>query len=171
MRFLHCLATLLLGFATLNVQAQTAQFEDMGPQTTLHWFQGEDFSITYDTSAWASATLNSATLWLYASDDFDPLWSEVAFVHGDGFAFLNEVDTGTAFLVGSVERLVNWGGAGTLDGRVSSVWGDFRYSGMALRFDFTPFSPVPEASTVLMLGAGLLAVGLVARRRRDVRQG
>jgi hypothetical protein len=168
MRIPHCLATLLLGLIALDVQAQTAQFEDVQPEITLHWLQGDDFSVAYDTSAWASATLNSATLWLYASDDVDPHWREVAFIHGDGFAFLKEVDTGTAFLAGSVEHLINWGGAGTLDGRVSSAWGDFKYSGMALRFDF---SPVPEASSALMLGAGLLAVGLVAQRRRSMRQG
>lgn len=46
---------------------------------------------------------------------------------------------------------------------VASIWGDF----YLLQSDLTvTYEPVPEPSTILLLGAGLLGLGIYARRRR-----
>jgi ABC-type branched-subunit amino acid transport system permease subunit len=70
------------------------------------------------------------------------------------------------YKLGSVLDLVILGGTSSLTGVVFG-FGDFLYGGATLVLEYTP---IPEASELWMLAAGLLAVGGIAVKRRSLGQ-
>ncbi|MEA3219829.1 hypothetical protein [Immundisolibacter sp.] len=163
-------AALGLGAAGAAHAATFTAF-DLQPTSTVSLFSPETFSLEYDTTGWAS--IDSATLYLTLGDDGDRLpEAAVSYVSGNGSAsvFLTTpISTFTGYSLGSVLDLVALGGT-SLTGTVFGV-GDFLYGGATLVLEYTPeFTPIPEASELWMLAAGLLAVGGIAVKRRSLGQ-
>lgn len=159
-------AALGLGVAGATHAATFTAF-DLQPTSTVSLSSPETFSLAYNTAGWAS--IDSAKLYLTLGDDGDPLpEAAVSYVSGNGSAsvFLTTpISTYTGYYLGSVLDLVALGGT-SLTGVVFGV-GDFLYGGATLVLEYTP---IPEASELWMLAAGLLAVGGIAVKRRSLGQ-
>jgi hypothetical protein len=103
------------------------------------------------------------TLKIYLADDAQDCWLlpwEFAFGYAeDGTWDLGEVDTGSYKYGIDVSFLED----GEFDVTVASLWGDFIIlkSELEIRYE-----PVPEPSTLLLLGGGLLGLGYLGSRRR-----
>lgn len=150
-----------------SAHAATFTAFDLQSTSTVSFFSPETFSFEYDTTGWAS--IDSATLYLFLDDDDDiSREAAVSYVSGNGEAsvFLTApISTLTGYSLGSVLDLVALGET-SLTGTVFGV-GDFLYSGASLVLEYTP---IPEASELWMLAAGLLAVGGIAVKRRSLGQ-
>ncbi|MCC6416525.1 MAG: hypothetical protein IT582_11505 [Opitutaceae bacterium] len=59
---------------------------------------------------------------------------------------------------------------GDLTSGMSSLGKDFAFIADSSTADYTPFAPVPEASTIAVLFAGLFVGGMVCKRWRERRQ-
>lgn len=157
-------AALGLGVAGA-VHAETFTAFDVQPTSTVSSF--ETFSLEYDTTGWAS--IEGATLYLTLGDDGDlspETAATAAFGNGSVSAFLTTpISTYGGYNLGSVLDLVALGGT-SLTGVVFG-FGDFLYGGATLVLEYTP---IPEASELWMLAAGLLAVGGIAVKRRSLGQ-
>lgn len=163
-------AVLGIGLSGFADAATFAAFDLQTPVTTVGLSAYETFSLAYDTSGWAS--IDSATLYLLLGDDGDsgPEWAvTAAFGNGSGLAFLTTpISSFTGYALGSVLDLVALGGT-SVTGTVFGV-GDFLYGGAMMVLEYTQYTPVPEASELWMLAAGLLAVGGIAVKRRSFNQ-
>lgn len=153
----------------LSGAANAATFTsfDLQTQSLVGGLTSDSFSLSYDTTGWAS--IDSATLYLLLGDDGD-LASEVAVTvasgSGSSLPFLTTpISSFTGYSLGSVLDLVALGGT-SLTGSVYGI-GDFLFSGATLVLEYTP---VPEASELWMLAAGLLAVGGIAVKRKSFNQ-
>lgn len=162
-------AALGLGAAATNAATFTAYDTPTSP-VGVALLSPESFSLAYDTSGWAS--IESATLYVTLGDDGD-WWPEGALTKASGNGAVSYFGTApissspTEYNLGSVLDLVALGGT-SLTGTVFGL-GDFLYSGAKLVFEYTPtVTPVPEASELWMLGAGLLAVGGIAVKRKSI---
>ncbi len=160
-------ATLGLGAAGAAHAATFTAFDMQPTASTVDFFSPETFSLEYDTTGWAS--IESATLYLTLGDDGDVLPEAAGTaVFGNGSVsafFTTPISTYTGYNLGSVLDLVALGGT-SLTGVVFG-FGDFLYGGATLVFEYTP---IPEASELWMLAAGLLAVGGIAVKRRSLGQ-
>lgn len=80
---------------------------------------------------------------------------------------------GPNFINGMVSAVNSYGlsfgtGYGDVDGSLNSSFGEFSgYVPTYIHADFINASMVPEASTYLMMGLGLIGVGAMSRRRRQ----
>jgi hypothetical protein len=166
-------AALGLGAAGVTHADNAIYFDLQQPPSTVtvsSFLSPETFSFTYDTTGWAS--IDSATLYLFlGDDDGGDLATEYAIsaVSGNDLTsyFLTTPisSTFTGYSLGSVLDLVALGGT-SLTGSVFGI-GDFLYGGAELVLEYTP---IPEASELWMLAAGLLAVGGIAVKRRSLGQ-
>ncbi|HEY0675658.1 MAG TPA: hypothetical protein VGD25_05565 [Immundisolibacter sp.] len=159
-------AALGLGIAGTTHAATFTAFDIQAP-STVSFFSPETFSLSYDTTGWAS--IDSATLFLFLGDNGDSApeaAGTAAFGNNSVKTFLTTpISSFTGYRLGSVLDQVALGGT-SLTGSVFG-FGDFLYSGASLVLEYTPaFTPVPELSTPWMLVAGLLAVGGIAAKRR-----
>lgn len=160
-------AALGLGVAgAANAETFTA-FDLQLPPSLVGGLTSGSFDLAYDTTGWAS--IESATLYLLLGDDgdfFPEFAITVASGSGSTLPFLTTpISSFTGYSVGSVLDLVALGGT-HLTGTVYGL-GDFIYGGATLVFEFTP---VPEASELWLLVAGLLAVGGIAAKRKSFDQ-
>jgi hypothetical protein len=122
-------------------------------------------SIAYDPSLWSSVT--SASLWLNLSDDADrqPEAALLTDFSPDRVVTFSG-STPAWYDAGDVTALLNVGGLDAFSTTLSASPGkDFFYHNAKLVVSFVPL-PVPEASGLLLMGAGLVAAGLVVRKRR-----
>jgi hypothetical protein len=120
-------------------------------------------SIAYDPSLWASVT--SASLWLNLSDD-DDRQPEAALLTDFSPDRVIEITGSTPawYDAGDVTALLNVGGLDAFSTILSASPGkDFFYHNAKLVVSFVP---VPEASGLLLMGAGLTAAGFLLRKRR-----
>lgn len=119
-------------------------------------------SFTYAPPA-AQILLGTLTLSLY-DDEADKLLNPSTWELGAGYAEdgqwdLGPVDTGLYHYGVDVSALND----GELEVTVASLLGDFSI----VRSDLTvTYEPVPEPSTILLLGIGLLGAGVFTRRRK-----
>lgn len=159
-------AVLGLGLAWA-ANAETFTAFDLQPSVLVGGLTSGSFDLAYDTTGWAS--IESATLYLLLGDDGDAApETAVTIASGNGstLPFLTTpISSWTGYNLGSVLDLVALGGTG-LTGTVYGL-GDFIYGGAMLVFGFTP---VPEASELWLLAAGLLAVGGIVVKRKSFDQ-
>lgn len=121
-------------------------------------------AIDYDPALWTSVT--SASLWLQLSDDDDrqPEAAVLTAFSPDRVIDLGGGSTPTWYNAGDVTSLLNVPGVDTFMTMLAPDPGkDFFYNNAKLVVSFVP---VPEASAVLLMGAGVLAVVGLSRRRR-----
>lgn len=163
-------AALGLGLAGAANAATFEVFEDLQvPTVVVGGLTSSSFDLAYDTTGWAS--IESATLWLQLGDNGDTAAETAVTIAGAGpsLAFVTTLDPSvdglTWYVLGSVLDLVVLGGTG-LTGTVHGL-GDFMYGGARLVVEFTP---VPEASELWLLAAGLLAVGGIVVKRKSFDQ-
>jgi len=106
----------------------------------------------------------NATLKIYLQDDerdtLNPFSWEFAFGASEtGNWDFGDVDTDTYAYGLDISYLTD----GAFGVKVASTWGDFYIGKSELEVSY---EPVPEPSTVLLLGAGLAALGYFGRRRK-----
>lgn len=146
------------GAASADTITYSAEAADVS--TMLNIFNRSlALDITYDPSLWAS--VSSAFLTLDLSDDGRvPEFSESAAISiegGNSISFLPFDGSPLSWSVNPLSLL-----DGTLNFVLARTGGDFLYHNATLTVNFTP---VPEASTSVLLGSGLLLAGLALRRR------
>ena len=122
-----------------------------------------------DDPAFANiGTISDAQLSVYLWDDGDWLSEFALGVAESGQWAVGEVDTGTYSFDISVASLYD----GLFGVTVTSIFGDFGIGDSLLRLAYTTDRrSVTEPATLSLFGAGLLAIGLVSRRRRAERRG
>jgi hypothetical protein len=168
----------VVGAAVLggSVQANTVEFYDFDSATEIFLrnvaapgnIRDWTISIDFDPALWTSVT--SASLWLNLSDDGDhqPETARLTAFSPDRVIELPGGSTPTWYDAGDVTSLLN---VGSLDRFVTILAAepgkDFFYHNAKLVVSFVAV-PVPEAAQWLLMGAGLLAVGGWAGRRRGV---
>lgn len=121
-------------------------------------------AIDYDPALWTSVT--SASLWLNLSDDDDnqPETALLTAFNPDRVIELSGGPSPTWYDAGDVTSLLNIAGMDTFLTILAAEPGkDFFYNNAKLVVSFVP---VPEASELLLIGAGLLAVAGLTRKRR-----
>jgi hypothetical protein len=112
-------------------------------------------------------TILKASLSVYLTDDeADKSWNlstwELAFGYAeDGSWDLGEIDTGVNKYGVNVAYLNN----GEFDVKIISLGGDFYIDKSELQITYEPFAPVPEPSTLLLLGGGLLGLCYFGRKK------
>lgn len=119
------------------------------------------FDITDDGFNPATQDVTSASVELFFQDDMER-WYCIEFATFDVGSnyFLWEVDSGG--ITYEISSLITLNDSGTLDVTLTAIYGDFYFEGARLTAEGT--APVPEPSTILLLGSGLL--GLVGYNRK-----
>jgi hypothetical protein len=102
---------------------------------------------------------------LFCDDEYDRNFRKMEFAFGYGedhnFDF-GEIDSG---FVGPYALNVDYLRDGMFKVKVASVWGDFYIKKSVLKVNYEGAAPVPEPSTILLMGAGLLGLVTVGRRK------
>jgi hypothetical protein len=145
------------------------RMDPWGANSSVEWV----FDIT-DGSPWDpnAQEITSASVTLKFSDVDDGWfdWFEFATLDVGTNSFFWEVDNGNVgFAVTSLMTLSN---TGRVDATLTARWGDFYFDRATLYADGTELdpsggdapAPVPEPSTILLMGTGIL--GLVAYGRK-----
>ena len=123
-------------------------------------------------SEYTNILSGSLSLTFY-DDETDGKWWQVSTfelgigVGEDWTIDFGEVDTGIYTYSLNIAYL----GDGSYSGKVMSLWGDFRIDQSVLTITYDPVPDngnthaVPEPSTILLLGSGLLGVAVLGRKR------
>jgi len=136
----------------------------------VYWTHVFSFDPPVETILYGSLVLNitddaeGGTCWNPESDANDGLFgSEYTFMIGeDGTFILTEVDTDEYGFELDVSCLYD----GYYSFLLISKFGDFLLNSSNLSVEYSPVAaPVPEPSTILLLGMGLLSAGLISRKR------
>lgn len=150
-------------------KADIAEFFDLASDISVYMGAKNPsrlIDIDYDGTSWASIT--GAELWLALSDDADRALESAALPSlGLNTPIVNMTGK-TYYFAGDVSSEVTTGGPDTFSVALWRHLGeDFQYHNAKLVVDFVP---VPEASDLWMLAAGLLAVGGIAVKRKSFNQ-
>ena len=165
-----CAVTLVFGMAGVASAIPYTDTFDAGYMHWLGWWGGETsvswtFDITDDGFNPVTQDVTSAEVALNLQDDSWDFW-EFASLHVGTNYFIWEVDTGTTAF--TVDSLMTLSDSGTIDCTLTANLGDFYFNTATLSAEGTEPStaPVPEPSTVLLVGTGLL--GIVAFGRKQL---
>lgn len=117
-----------------------------------------------------AVSITSANLEVdFEDDDTDrwcwifPIDHELGIGWGEDWSFdFGEIDTGT---VGPYSLNVSYLTDGLFSATVASAGGDFIIRSSRLTINYEGAAPVPEPSTILLMGAGLLGLVAVGRRK------
>ena len=143
----------------------------------VNWLSGTGDYVAwthYYTFVPAAQNILSGSLSLtFYDDETDGKWWQVSTfelgigVGEDWTIDFGEVDTGIYTYSLNIAYL----GDGSYSGKVMSLWGDFRIDQSVLTITYDPVPDngnthaVPEPSTILLLGSGLLGVAVLGRKR------
>lgn len=171
-----CGVTLVLGFA--GVALATTFTDTVYDPTYINVLGSHDWqhNITDDGFDPIENTLDSATLELFLSDDWDPLVDdiadatntvfEIATVSAGGQLYdLGEIDFG--YYTVSLTAWIQLQETGLLDVTLTSTQGDFWFIASEL-VATNPNASIPDASAVFLLGSACL-IGFVTSRRKKRR--
>ncbi len=181
-KFLMVLCALTLIFGMVGT-ASAISYKDVhnfdlrmnpwGANSSVSWIFDITGKQTWDPAA---QEITSASVALNFSDDngwFD--WLEFATLDVGTNNFFWEVDTGDVnFTITSLMTLNN---AGTVDATLSAKWGDFYFNSATLSAQGTETNsaidpsavPVPEPSTMLLMGTGILGLVAYGRKRFNLK--
>jgi hypothetical protein len=127
-----------------------------------------NFTFTHNIldNGFVSATddITSADLYILLNDDLDQA-SENVRIKLDNVTVAQSMEVDYAlyhFIVNSVMLQTD----GMLTVNLNVLSGDFYFGGSALQVDANRAPAVPEPTSMAMLGAGLVGLGLLARRRK-----
>ena len=134
-----------------------------GEDDTISWtFDITDAGFNPDTQ-----DITSASISLNFSDDSCD-WFEMAALELGENLFVWEVNTGDVSV--TLSSLMTLNNTGTIDATLTAVGGDFYFNSATLTADGTEpgsgSAPVPEPSTTILMGLGLL--GLVGYGRKKL---
>ena len=175
-----CAVTFVLGVVTVAAAmpitfTDTTLFYayDADPTGDLVSYGGEyvnELEYTRDWVRWthhfgfdppaAEVLSGTVTLWL-SDDEHDPWWQPCEFALGwgeDGTWGFGEVDTGDY----SYDVTASYLEDGEFTITLVSLWGDFFIDKSDLEITY---NPVPEPSTMLLLGCGLIGLAGFGRKR------
>ncbi len=127
--------------------------------TTINW----DFDITDDGFTPGTDTVTSAVVDLNFTDDSDWDWSEHATLDVGSNTFSWEVDSGEISY--TLTSLMTLNASGTVDASLTATGGDFIFNTATLTAEGPDSAPIPEPSTMLLFGTGILSLVGFSRRR------
>jgi len=118
--------------------------------------------------------ITSASIQLSLSDDGDSdrkwYFQEAAYLNIGSNHFIWEVDTGD--ITFEMSSLVTLNKYGIVNATLAALWGDFYFDSALLTAEGTvpdggagTTAPVPECATIFLLGAGLISLATVTRRK------
>lgn len=141
----------------------------MGGGDVVTW----TFDITDDGFDPLTQDVTSASIRLNLSDDSGWDFWEFATLNIGTNHFSWEVGDGdAAFRLASLMTLSD---TGRVEASLSAVWGDFYFNSATLTAEGTlatgetpPPAPVPECASIFLLGAGLVGLTAVTRRKLNI---
>jgi len=147
---------------TDTYDADNYYMDPRGGNSSVSW----TFDITDDGFNPVTQDVTSASVALNFQDDSWRDWYEIANLDVGSNSFFWEVDTGDVSF--AITSLMTLSDTGTVNATLTARLGDFYFNGATLTAEGTgpaASSPVPEPTTILLMGTGLL--GLVYSRKRS----
>ena len=168
-----CAVMLIFGMAgTASAIPYTDTYDVGNPSMRSHLLSPDDsvswtFDITNDGFNPLTQDVTSASISLNFRDDSGSWWDggEIADLDvGDNYFYWG-VDTGDISF--AITSLMTLSSSGTIDCTLTAEIGDFYFNNATLSAEGTePVpAPVPEPSTILLMGAGLLGLAGYNRKR------
>ncbi len=151
-----CVAAVI--FSIANASKATVLTDQLNLNHYVGWFEVYSYTHEFDFVP-PYSTINSGVLTVDLHDDggFLDGW-ELAFGWAeDGTWDFGEIDMGSH----SYQVDASWLEDGEFTVSIASILGDFYVDRSTLEIDYTP---VPEPSTFLLLGAGLFGIVFIRRR-------